>query len=1084
MFDWRRTHPRPVINTREDLCEALEIPFSDEQLDAICAPLEPSVIIAGAGSGKTTVMAARVVWLVGSGQVRPEQVLGLTFTRKAAAELAGRVRSALLKAGILDPVGPDFTGEQVVLTYDAFAGRLVGEHGLRLGYEDDPLMVSGASRFRLARRVVNRAPGPFEYLSRLKPVTVAERLLALDGALQSHLVSTRQLETQTARFVADLGDAPLNARGNVHEAVRKAEAAALERVELAALASAYQDLKCELGVVEFADQMAAAARLVREVPAVAESVREQFAVVLLDEYQDTSSAQAQLLQGLFSGPSTSPGRGHPVTAVGDPFQAIYGWRGAAAANITRFAAEFPCADDSPAKRYDLTVNRRSGPHILNAANAIAAPLRRDPTFASEGHDHLLRAPAGTPAGVVAVGQFLSWPEEVAWVADRIVSLHETEPPMGVAKWSDVAVLLRRNSSIAPLYAALRERDVPCEIVGLGGLLQLPEVADVVATLRLLDDVTANPELVRLLTGPRWALGRGDLALLGRRAVQLARVRADADTDDDALLRTLEAAVSQIEPTEVVSLLDAVEDPGDAPLSPEARERVAAFAAELKMLRAHADEPVLDLVRRVIATLGLDVELAATPEQIARGGRIQLAAFVDAIAGYSDVDGDASLAGLLAYLDAEESHGVGLEQAVPSEADSVKLLTIHKAKGLEWDAVFIPALADEVFPATRVTDNWTTAAAVLPASLRGDADSVPQVGEVSAAGLKKYAEQLKGEQRHSEDRLAYVAVTRARRLLTATGHWWTVENIKPRGLSDYLVTLREHADVIVADEPAPVSGTPNPLAVQSGDYHWPPALDAEAMARREAAAAAVQTARLGQWESPVLMFDEAEQAAVWDAEISWLLAEARSGYRTVREVPLPVSLTTTQLLVAKRNPSAFAADLVRPMPKAPSRAGRFGTRFHEWVERRFGQSSLLELDELIDRADVGAQDESDFIELCERFAAGKFGARPPAEVEVPFTFVLDGEPPHLLRGRIDAVYTEPEGPGGKERWLIVDWKTQRHESADALQLAIYRIAWAELRGIDVSQVRAVFYYVRTDHVSEPAVLPDRAGLRAEIDRITC
>ena len=139
------------LRSRDDLVDALGVDFSDQQLTAITAPLEPGVIIAGAGSGKTTVMAARVVWLVGSGAVRPEEVLGLTFTRKAAAELSSRVRSALQRAGVVADRGVDESGEQLVMTYDAFAARLVAEHGLRLGFEADPTLISGATRFRRRR---------------------------------------------------------------------------------------------------------------------------------------------------------------------------------------------------------------------------------------------------------------------------------------------------------------------------------------------------------------------------------------------------------------------------------------------------------------------------------------------------------------------------------------------------------------------------------------------------------------------------------------------------------------------------------------------------------------------------------------------------------------------------------------------------------------------------------------------------------------------------------------------------------------------------------------------------------------------
>ena len=133
-------------------------------------------------------MAARVVWLVGTGAVRPEEVLGLTFTRKAAAELSARVRTALLRAGVVADRGVDESGEQLIMTYDAFAARLVAEHGLRLGFEADPTMITGATRYRLASRVVKAAAGPFEFISRLRPATVTERVLKLDSDLQQHLV--------------------------------------------------------------------------------------------------------------------------------------------------------------------------------------------------------------------------------------------------------------------------------------------------------------------------------------------------------------------------------------------------------------------------------------------------------------------------------------------------------------------------------------------------------------------------------------------------------------------------------------------------------------------------------------------------------------------------------------------------------------------------------------------------------------------------------------------------------------------------------------------------------------------------------
>ena len=602
------------LQTTGDLVDALGVPFSDPQLAAITAPLDPGVIIAGAGSGKTTVMAARVVWLVGTGVVRPEEVLGLTFTRKAAAELSSRVRHALLRAGVVADSGADESGEQLIMTYDAFAARLVAEHGLRLGFEADPTMLTGATRYRLAARVVKAAAGPFEFLSRLRPATVTERVLRLDADLQQHLVDPTELDKHTRDLLVALESAPRNNRGRTYADVARAMVVAQERLELASLVQEYQALKLRLGLVEFADQMAIAARLAVQAPPVSVALRSAFEVVLLDEYQDTSAAQAMMLRGLFSGSTPSEGLGHPVTAVGDPLQAIYGWLGAAASNILTFAETFRRRNGRPAADFALTVNRRSGRSILGVANQLSQPLRGN--AAGPAGVGRLEPPADAPTGQIRAATFETWAEEVTWIGEQVAAARSDGP---AGRWADIAVLTRRNADIAPLYAELCAREVPVEIVGLGGLLHLPEVMDVTATLRLVDDVTANPELVRLLTGPRWRIGPRDLALLGRRAQQLARDTssrrdpAAGRSGPDPVLDALERAVADLDPTDVVSLLDALEDPGEEPYSAAARERFGRLAAELAYLRRHIDEPVLDLARRVIATLGLDIELLATPE---------------------------------------------------------------------------------------------------------------------------------------------------------------------------------------------------------------------------------------------------------------------------------------------------------------------------------------------------------------------------------------------------------------------------------------------------------------------------------------
>ncbi|MDR1712099.1 MAG: ATP-dependent helicase [Propionibacteriaceae bacterium] len=956
-----------------DLRELLQVPFSAEQLAAITAELEPAVIVAGAGTGKTTVMAARVVWLVCSGQVRPDQVLGLTFTRKATAQLSSRVREALAKAQVAE------AEPALVLTYDAFAARLVSEYGVLVGVEPGR-MLNDAARYRLAYSVVAAADGLPE-LGKRSPGAITRQVLALSAQLQAHLVAPEDVAAWDARFDADLAGAPTN-RGSVYAGIRDARQAVAERAELLGLVAAYQAAKREGGFMEFGDQLAAAARLA-ELPQVGEALREQFHVVLLDEYQDTSAAQAELLQRLFAG--------HAVTAVGDPSQAIYGWRGAAASNLAEFPARF-AASGQQVGRYPLTINRRSGPLILDAANQLAAGL---PERAG-----LELAPA-PQAGQARIQTALleTAADELAWIADRVAALGEAGTP-----WSDIAVLARGNRKLSEVYAELAARDIPAEIVGLGGLLDVPAVAEITATLRLLHDPLDNPALIRLLTSPRWAIGLPDLAVLGRQSRG--------------------------------SLLAALADPG--PVSAEARERFAAFRREMASLRP--TDSLSELVAQVIDRLGLDVELRV------QGGVQVLEAFQQAVADFVDFDTDASLGALLAYLEAEQAEGVGLEQPLVSTHDSVKLLTVHKAKGLEWPVVFLAGLTAASFPQRRGESAFTSNPVALPAPLRGDAASVPQLRTADHPGIREYRAALGQLHRMSEDRLAYVAVTRAKRLLCATSHIWAPGVAKPKEPSVYLSQIADVAGQQLADVEA---GTTNPLTSHAMALAWPRLDDTAVRRRRQEAAGWVLDGA-----DPELTLDEEADISRWRARASALLAPAG------RVVVAPEYLSVSALGLLARDREQFSAELALPVPKLVSRSQRAGIRFHRWLEQRM--QGPLTLDEEVFDAAEGADED-----LIKAYLASEYANQVPVAVEAPFTLTLAGR---VIRGRIDAVFATDCG------FQVVDWKTGDAARADPLQLACYRLAWAQLRGVGLEHVDAVFYDLPGGRVIRP-----KSWTAAELER---
>ncbi|WP_307131535.1 UvrD-helicase domain-containing protein [Streptomyces aurantiacus] len=1156
------------ISDPEQLKELLGIPFTPEQTACITAPPAPQVIVAGAGSGKTTVMAARVVWLVGTGQVAPEQVLGLTFTNKAAGELAERVRKALIKAGVTDPdvIDPDNPpGEPVISTYHAFAGRLLTDHGLRIGLEPTARLLADATRYQLAARVLREAPGPYPALTRSFPDLVSD-LLTLDSELAEHLVRPEDLRAYDARLLSDLEGAKLT-----NADLRKVPETAAARRELTELVSRYRKAKRERDLLDFGDQIALSATLARTRSEVGSILRDEFRVVLLDEYQDTSVAQRVLLAGLFGG-----GTGHPVTAVGDPCQAIYGWRGASVANLDDFPEHFAHADGRPATRHSLSENRRSGGRLLDLANGLAEPLRA----MHAGVEALRPAPGAERDGMVRCALLRTHVEEMDWLADSIAHLVRTGKAPG-----EIAVLCRTATDFAEIQGALVARDVPVEVVGLSGLLHLPEVADLVAVCEVLQDPGANASLVRLLTGPRWRIGARDLALLGRRARMLvSHARVDTDDDPD---RRLAAAVEGVDPAEVISLADALDtfletplggdgDDDGLPFSADARVRFARLAAELRDLRRSLADPLMDVLHRVLATTGLEVELSASPHALAARRRETLSNFLDVAASFAANEGEASLLAFLGFLRTAAQYEKGLDNALPGGENTVKVLTAHKSKGLEWDVVAVPGLVTGTFPSGQGREKWTAQGKVLPHELRGDADTLPDIEAWDSRGMKAFHEAMKEHQHTEELRLGYVTFTRPRSLLLGSGHWWGPSQKKPRGPSDFLHALYEHCAAghgeieAWADEPEEDEENPA-LRAAGGDHAWPLPLDDTAMARRREAARTVlahlesghshETAHpsahdapgpygaLGShddpdWPSPPqedeppydepsyeetdftdevpapddwdsftadrtrvphptpapdarphppeatrLTPEEARTIASWDRDLDALTGELLRARESVTDVPLPASLTASQLLRLAADPDGFAQETARPMPRPPQPAARRGTRFHAWVETRFEELRLpmLEPDEL-PGSEAEIADERDLEALKDAFERTPYAHRTPYRVEAPFQLAIAGR---VVRGRIDAVYkvegVREGGAAGGEAggedgggsvtttYEIVDWKTSRTRTADPLQLAVYRLAWAEQHGIPLESVQAAFLYVRSGEVVRPGNLPDRAAL---------
>ncbi|HET7762121.1 MAG TPA: 3'-5' exonuclease, partial [Phycicoccus sp.] len=610
------------------------------------------------------------------------------------------------------------------------------------------------------------------------------------------------------------------------------------------------------------------------------------------------------------------------------------------------------------------------------------------------------------------------------------------------------------------------------------------------------DPTRGDRLMRLLTGPSCRLGVADLDALGEwsRVRQRGEGRAcGADLAPDA--------------SERASIVEALDDLPPAGWTGEEGQRVSAAALErlgglaraVRRLRGLTGLGLPDLVAEAESVLGLDIEVLARPGYTPGAARAHLDALADVAAGFAVSADRPTLGGFLAWLEAAVDEERGLDLGwVEARPDAVQVMTVHAAKGLEWDVVAVPGLVEASFPAhsatqARVVDGawahgeprdkaWLVGLATLPYDLRGDRDGLPRFGWGDAhdwdsvqAAFDRFTEAAAEHGVAEERRLAYVAATRARHDVLLTAHVWGTATT-PRVTSRFLEEVRASpvplapgpwADLPPVDDPKPQ----NPRTAEAVSIAWPTVDHLERRDRllgpaREVADAAAADGTAG-----------TDGGGRWADEVALLLRERADRPRSELEVSLPPHLSTSSLVALAEDPEAFASSLRRPMPAAPALAARRGTAFHVWVEEHYARAAIVDVDELpgsADDASAGADDEA----LRAAFRASEWAVRTPVEVETSVETVIDGI---AVRGRIDAVFAET-GPDGEPGWVVVDWKTGApptgaRATARALQLAAYRIAWARLRGVPEDRVRGAFFHAATGET----VWPDLPGVD-EVSRV--
>jgi DNA helicase-2/ATP-dependent DNA helicase PcrA len=1031
---------------------------TDEQSKIISIfsnPLEPAVVIAGAGSGKTETMAARVIYLVANGFVKPDEVLGLTFTRKAAGELSVRIRTRLRQLRAAGLIDSHVALETSVTTYHSYAAKLLSEHSIRFGIDADIAPLGDAAMWQMANDIVRNWSEP-GYRNESAIDTVIEDLLGLTKMILEHQIEPEDVIKIDSKLLEELS----KMSGALNEDVRRVARALNQRMGLLPMVREFINRRHKNGELSFDDQMSLAADISTNFPDVGELERSKYKVVLLDEYQDTSQSQVRMLSTLF-------GNGHPVMAVGDPCQAIYTWRGASAGTISAYSKHFPKSDDqSGVSHFDLLTTFRNDKVILELANQVSSTIRTESGVVVPP----LKARNGAGAGELACGVYETIDTEAQAIAAYFKELWN--PPE-----RSFAVLVRKRSQIAPIESALRAAGLPVEVIGLGGLIHVPEVADVLALLKIISDPDSGSSLMRHLTGPRLNIGAKDIAALG--AYSRSRAVGGREAGKSFIKRIVEGNPDQAEADDqflgsLIDSLDEVSKADKSTFSKEGFERLTNFAADLRRLRSRAGGTITDLISEIERYLNLETEVLLRDGT--GSGRRHLDRFMDEAGKFARSGG--SLGAFLQWLDITADEEGGLKSAAPDvRNDVVQILTVHMSKGAEWDVVAVPGLAEGTFPGINKTDpdNWITNERHIPFPLRADGDELPYftlgaATKNSEAGkaIKAYGAECNTAKLREELRLGYVAFTRAKTHLLTTTSWWRdgSKMREPSSIFESVFSVAQSSGKILSEFARPDDDAENPILEHPRSMVWPRDVLGD---RRDEFNAVMESV-----SSATAHLLKASNDAVinsWIEDAVALLNEESASKSQSIEIPLPSRLSTSTLVRLHQDKEALALDIRRPMPRTQDEYSRRGTAFHLWIEHHFNAATLFSDDDL-DFLDP-LEDDAKLEDLKSKWLESEWANRTPFAVEVPFESVINGV---LVRGRIDAIY---EKDGGYE---VVDWKTGSKllDDSAAVQLAMYRLAWAKLKGVELSKISAAFHYVPIGKTDRRADLMNEEGLIKLLD----
>jgi DNA helicase-2/ATP-dependent DNA helicase PcrA len=613
--------------------------LNPEQLRAVTHGEGPLLVVAGAGTGKTQVITRRIAWLIATRRAKPSEILALTFTEKAAAEMQLRV----------DQLVPYGYTDAAIGTFHAFGDRIIREYAVELGLPTDV-------------RVLTRPE---------VVIFLRERLFAFDLDVYRPLGDPTRFLGSLATLFSRCKDEDISPAAYLDHATSLAAASlatpddetlaeeARRQGELARAYARYQELLGENGFIDFGDQVSLALRLVRTSAVARTELQARFRYVLVDEFQDTNRAQSELVSIL-----AEPHRN--ITVVGDDDQSIYKFRGAAISNILGFRDRYRAARTVVLRR-----NYRSLAPILDASYRLVRFNDPDRLEVRAGISKRLRPErvADEASPPVRLEAFATRAEECDWIAAEIA-----RRLAGGARPRDVAVLIRANSDADAILRSLNLAGIPWRFSGTSGLYARPEVRVLLAFMRAVADLSSSVDVYGLASSETYGLGGEDLTTI----LTTARRRNRSLWD-------------------VLEELD--RQPGILRVSMETRAGVARLVADLRSFSTLAHERSAgEVLYSFLRGTGTLARLAATDTVAAEEALRNIARFFDIVRSQSSLLTDDRATFVAGHLQTLIEAGDDPPTAdLDPDADAVAVLTVHKAKGLEFPVVFMPGLVAGRFP---------------------------------------------------------------------------------------------------------------------------------------------------------------------------------------------------------------------------------------------------------------------------------------------------------------------------------------------------------------------------------------------------